>query len=279
MSIMDNKKRDEIIKRYEELPEDIQKAYFSSATSDAIFEVGKKHGLVIEKMGELADETGLVMLGMTKPTEYIRNLEKRLDVEATKAKEIAEDINQKVFSPIRESLKKIHGIPPSHKAAGKQIPPTPPTTPISVSPIKPPSVPIPQVKPVSPPISPPENLPVESKSPPQKIVMPEQPINIKVGEIGKPTEPKVEIEPIMKGRIQTSSPTNPVPFTDQNVPDVFLKNIPEPKLSTEPDFVPSPKEPLLQESKETKNTLEKELSPKIKSTPKVENDPYKEPIE
>lgn len=278
MSIMDNKKRDEIIKRYEELPEDIQKAYFSSATSDAIFEVGKKHGLVIEKMGELADETGLVMLGMTKPNEFIKNLEHRLEVEAIKAKEIAEDINQKVFSPIRESLKKIHGIPPSPSktsigSLGGQatLPP--------ISPIKPTSVPIPQVKPVSPPISPPENLPVESKSPPQKIVMPEQPINIKVGEIGKPTEPKVEIEPIMKGRIQTSSPTNPVLFTDQTVPDVFLKNIPEPKLSTEPDFVPSPKEQLPQESKETKNTLEKELSPKIKSTPKVENDPYKEPVE
>src|SRR3989344_2703836 len=105
-----DKKEQEIIKRYMDIPEDVKKALFATTTSDAIFEVGKKHGLAIDKMGELSDETGLVMLGMTKPSEYIKNLEKRLGVEAIKAKEIAEDINQKVFSPIRESLKKIHGI-------------------------------------------------------------------------------------------------------------------------------------------------------------------------
>src|SRR3989344_1341243 len=105
-----NEKQQEIMKRYLDLPEDVQKALFSTKTSDAIFEVGKKHWLAIDKMGELSDETGLVMLGMTRPSEYIRNLEKRLGGEAIKAKEIAEDINQKVFSPIRESLKRIHGI-------------------------------------------------------------------------------------------------------------------------------------------------------------------------
>src|SRR3989344_1901753 len=105
-----DKKEQEIIKRYMDIPEDVKKALFATTTSDAIFEVGKKHGLAIDKMGELSDETGLVMLGMTKPSEYIKNLEKRLGVEAIKAKEIAEDINQKVFSPIRESLKRIHGI-------------------------------------------------------------------------------------------------------------------------------------------------------------------------
>ena len=132
-----NIKEQEIVKRYTDLPEDVQKSLFSSTTSDAIFEVGKKHGLQIDKMGELADETGLVMLGMTKPSEYIRNLEKRLGVPALKAKEIADDINQKVFSPIRESLKKIHGITPapspsktSERSLGRQAP---------ASPIKPPS--------------------------------------------------------------------------------------------------------------------------------------------
>ena len=86
---VDENKIKKIQEQYLGLPEDVQKALFSTKTSDAIFEVGKKHGLIIEKMGELADETGLVMLGMTKPSEYIRNLEKRLEIEVVKAKEIA----------------------------------------------------------------------------------------------------------------------------------------------------------------------------------------------
>src|SRR3989344_1939705 len=91
ISMMNNKKMDEVIGRYEGLPEDLQKALFSAQTSDAIFEVGKKHGLAVDKMGELADETGLVMLGMTKPSDYIRNLASRLAVEPEKAKAVAED--------------------------------------------------------------------------------------------------------------------------------------------------------------------------------------------
>ncbi len=105
-------KNDEVMKRYLDLPEDVQKTLFAPETSNSILEIGKKHGLTIDKIGELADETGLVMLGITPPSEYIKNLVKRLSVNAEKAKGIAEDINQKVFSPIRESLKKIHGIMP-----------------------------------------------------------------------------------------------------------------------------------------------------------------------
>ncbi len=106
----EDKKTDEIMKQYLDLPEDVQKALFAPETSNSILATGKKYNLAIDKMGELADETGLVMLGITPPSEYIKNLVKRLGVDAEKAKGVAEDINQKVFSPIRESLKKIHGI-------------------------------------------------------------------------------------------------------------------------------------------------------------------------
>src|SRR3989344_9368223 len=99
-----NTKEQEIVKRYGDLPEDLQKALFSAQTSDAIFEIGKRHGLAVDKIGELADETGLVMLGVTKPSEYIKNLASILALEPEKAKAIAEDINQKVFATIRESL-------------------------------------------------------------------------------------------------------------------------------------------------------------------------------
>lgn len=105
-------KQEEIITKYQELPEDLQKALVSSSFSNAITETGKKEGLAIDKIGELAEETGFVMLGMTAPADYVKNLTARLGVPAEKAKMIAEEINQKVFQPVRESLKKVHGLSP-----------------------------------------------------------------------------------------------------------------------------------------------------------------------
>lgn len=106
----EDKKQKNIIERYRDLPEDLQQALISSNTSDAVMAVGKKIGLAVDKIGELADETGLVMLGITPPGEFIRNLTRRLEVDPAKAKAIAEEVNQTIFQPLRESLKKIHGL-------------------------------------------------------------------------------------------------------------------------------------------------------------------------
>src|SRR3989344_2848406 len=109
-------------KLYEErlagLPEDLKTAFFSDTVTDAILVIGKQHGLTIDKVGELGDEVGLVMLGITKTGDFIKNLSSRLAVDKEKAKAIAEDINQKVFQQIRASLKKVHGIPDSGEKVG-----------------------------------------------------------------------------------------------------------------------------------------------------------------
>lgn len=83
---------------------------FDVDSSEVITSIGKKHKLAIDEMGELASETGRVMLGLTHPNNFISNLAQRLGVDKQKAKEIAEDININIFKKVRESLKKIHGI-------------------------------------------------------------------------------------------------------------------------------------------------------------------------
>src|SRR3989338_5172050 len=100
----------DILERVSDLPENLRKALFAPATAEAIKEAEKKYGLMIDKVGELAQETGRVMLGITPPSEYVKNLTSRLGVAPEKARAIAEEINQKVFQPVRESLKRIHGL-------------------------------------------------------------------------------------------------------------------------------------------------------------------------
>ncbi len=95
---------------YMKLPNDLKEAILSVDSTQVIEKVGKKYNLMIDKIGELADETGLVMLGLTPPREYIPNLSRRLGIDRESAKKIAEEINLQVFSKVRESLKKIHGI-------------------------------------------------------------------------------------------------------------------------------------------------------------------------
>ena len=105
---MANYTNEQIMEMYRKLPKDVQEAIISVDTSEIIKEIGEKHKLMIDKAGELADETGLVMLGITHPSQYISNLAERLEVNKELAKEIAEEINSKIFFPIRENLRKIH---------------------------------------------------------------------------------------------------------------------------------------------------------------------------
>ncbi len=94
----------------ENIPQDVQEAILSPSVGTTIRETGHKYLLHVDKMGELLDETGLVMIGLTHPRDYIRNLQKRLSVDFDLAKKIGADINEQIFRPIRESLKKIHNI-------------------------------------------------------------------------------------------------------------------------------------------------------------------------
>ncbi len=150
--------KEQLLEKYKKLPQDVQDAIFSVDTSEIVREIGEKHKLMIDKIGELADETGLVMLGLTHPNQFISNLTERLEIEHDIAKEIAEDINSKVFFPIRENLKKIHGleIPPAEEVgppageAGAPAPTPPVSKPTETPPAPPPITPTPPVTPMEP---------------------------------------------------------------------------------------------------------------------------------
>lgn len=101
---------EQIVKMYENLPDDLRTAIFSVDTGKVVENIGRKYNLTIDKMGDLGNETGMVMLGVTHPKDFISNLAERLEVDKVKAKEIAEDVNVQIFRKVRESLKAIHNI-------------------------------------------------------------------------------------------------------------------------------------------------------------------------
>jgi len=84
----------------------------------------------MDKTGELASETGLLMLGATHPNEFVGNLATRLEIDKKKAKEIADDINREIFAPVRQHLRALFADAnegtdqPTPPAAQKPVPPS-----------------------------------------------------------------------------------------------------------------------------------------------------------
>jgi len=98
---------EQIKERFEKLPKEMREAIFSVDSSEAIQAIGKKYKLAVDKIGELADEIGLVTIGATPSHNFVSNLSRRLGVDREKARKIAQEINEQVFAKIREKLKKL----------------------------------------------------------------------------------------------------------------------------------------------------------------------------
>ena len=101
---------EQLRKKYLELPADLREAIFSVDSAAVIQEIGKKHNLTVYQMGQLANDVGLVMLGLLHPRKFILSLQQDLEVDLAVAREIAKEVNEKIFAKIRESLKKVYKI-------------------------------------------------------------------------------------------------------------------------------------------------------------------------
>ncbi len=106
--------------QYQKLPQALKEAIVSVEVADKMFELGKKYGLTIEKTGFLAEETGYVMLGLLKPSEFVGEIAKRLEIDGDKAKKIAAEVNHQIFFPIREMLKSAHQVEITYEKLEKQ---------------------------------------------------------------------------------------------------------------------------------------------------------------
>ncbi|OGZ46206.1 MAG: hypothetical protein A3C84_01670 [Candidatus Ryanbacteria bacterium RIFCSPHIGHO2_02_FULL_48_12] len=99
-----NISHEELLERYEKLPQILKDAIFAEATADKVFNIGKKHGLTIDKLGNLATEIGYVVLGVSK-TDELEGKIASIGLGKDTAKKITEDVNKEIFYPIRDHLR------------------------------------------------------------------------------------------------------------------------------------------------------------------------------
>ena len=93
---------------FESLPVGLRQSLSSVDTANAIQEIAKKYLLHVDQMASLASETGLVLLGLTHPADFIKNLGTRLRLPEDRAKEIARDISSQILVKVREALRGLH---------------------------------------------------------------------------------------------------------------------------------------------------------------------------
>src|SRR3989338_9874969 len=132
------------------IPEDIRVVILSADTKQKLAGLASKYNLRGVQEGNLEIETNLVLLGLEHPSKFIGNIAKALNLPEEKARAIAEDINTEIFRPVRESLKKIHGITSDQQPTTSNPQPITQTTPVIPAIPKPPTPIVPK-----PPIPPP----------------------------------------------------------------------------------------------------------------------------
>src|SRR3989338_782676 len=96
--------------KFESLPDDVKGAITSTNIDEVLQEIGQKYKIHLDKLEDLSDETGLVMLGLTHPKNYLSHLKGRLEIPEDLAREMVAEVNEKIFKPIKDSLLKIHNI-------------------------------------------------------------------------------------------------------------------------------------------------------------------------
>ena len=107
---MDNETEKIIEEQMKVLPEDVKQAIISVDYKTKLQDITKRQRLLIDQAGKLEMETTLVMIGLEPLADYMDNLQREMDLPPVRAKEIAMDVNENIFKPIRVSLQKMNGV-------------------------------------------------------------------------------------------------------------------------------------------------------------------------
>lgn len=120
---------------YKNLPQELKNVLFAEETGDCVYEICKKNEIE-EKMGEIVDYVGQVLIGVLPPEDFQKTLEKKVEISPETAKKVTQEIHRLIFYPVKPCLEELYKV----ELAGGPTPPKPgaplPTEEKSVPPSK-----------------------------------------------------------------------------------------------------------------------------------------------
>src|SRR3989338_8136856 len=99
-----------IFQSFTRLPEVLQEAILSPVLTEKVTAIATKNGLSPEKAEVLELQTIFVLLGLLHPPDFIEKTAEALEVTEDKARGACQEINEQVFRPVRDELKKLYSI-------------------------------------------------------------------------------------------------------------------------------------------------------------------------
>lgn len=105
--------KQQLLEMFARLPEPVQRLMYDVDVVKKIRDIGTKHKIHVDGLGDLAEEIGYVMVGANQAKDFALTIGQRLKLSQTEANPLAEEINREVFLPFREELMK-HTSHPGH---------------------------------------------------------------------------------------------------------------------------------------------------------------------
>lgn len=102
---MDLEFKKKIEERMKELPKSLAEAIEKSGWEKAVFDIGRKHSLHVDDIGNIQNELILVLTGLVHPDEFRSVVINEIGIKEEKADAIIEEINVAINDRIRERLK------------------------------------------------------------------------------------------------------------------------------------------------------------------------------
>jgi hypothetical protein len=107
---MDEETQKIIQEQIKNLPNDVREAIVAVDYSTKLQEITKRQRLLIDQAAKLEMETTLVMIGLEPLADFIENIKRELVVNELRAKDIAMDVSEHIFKPIRTSLQTMNTV-------------------------------------------------------------------------------------------------------------------------------------------------------------------------
>ncbi len=97
--------------KYFQLPQDLRQILFAVETADKVRGAAEKNNLNKDQLWWASHTVGMILLGETNIVNFVKTLQQKCGLPEGTARQLARDINQTIFLPVKESLKKIHQVP------------------------------------------------------------------------------------------------------------------------------------------------------------------------
>ena len=105
---MDDTQKQLIEDQMKRIPQEVREVISNSGWERIVFNIGREHKLHIDDIDTLSVETIITMIGLEHPNDFSENLQKRIDLDDETLYKIVDEINDRLFSKIRDALKEYY---------------------------------------------------------------------------------------------------------------------------------------------------------------------------